>query len=285
MDTTILPRVYIYIIYPSNYDVENINTRQFYIGSTYNSITDTKHNFYNDLYNGTTEKKIDLMRKYMTFNDINPSKEKSQQLSDNERFWQFRPIFIGYNCCTKALLKSLEGLYIYYYYSVLNDEDIEFKPSNITPNEIIFFNKIGIIEHLYKCYSPFEYEDLIYDVNPYTLIKKDTTLFQYKHIYKEICERTSIPKFNNIDNLTFQYIYEENIYIDDNNNDINIDAKHPIYKIMPDNKYKCGYCNKEYENYTKHIYNHLLAKHKYKYHDDFKQFKQNENNIPIINRT
>jgi len=271
---TILPRVYIYIIYPSNYDVENISTRQFYIGSCTN-INETKDKFYDDLYKGIPEKKIDLMRKYMTLNNINPSKERNQQLSDNEKFWQFRTLFIGYNCCSKSLLKSLEGLYIYYYYSVLNDEDIEFKPDSITRNELIFFDRIGIINHLSKCYTPFEYEDLIYDVNPYTLIKKDTTLFQYMHIYKEICERVSIPKFMNIDNLTFQYIYENN------ENEI----IHPVYKIIPDNKYKCGYCNREYLNYTGHIYNHLVRNHSDKYNDDLIQFRRNENNIPEITRT
>ena len=78
---TILPRVYIYIIYPSNYDVENISTRQFYIGSCTN-INETKDKFYDDLYKGIPEKKIDLMRKYMTFNNINPSKENNQRLPD-----------------------------------------------------------------------------------------------------------------------------------------------------------------------------------------------------------
>ena len=42
MDTAILSQAFIYIMYPSNYDPNDINTRQFYIGSTFNNCNDIK---------------------------------------------------------------------------------------------------------------------------------------------------------------------------------------------------------------------------------------------------
>jgi hypothetical protein len=144
MDTAILAKAFIYIIYPQNYDPNDINTRQFYIGSTFN-ITDTRLQFYRDLYRGTFEKKIMLMRDYMKTYNINIIEDKEK--AEDKKLWQFRILFAGLNCCSKSLLKSLEGLYIYYYYSILNDEDITFKPANITDNEIYFADIMNLPIH------------------------------------------------------------------------------------------------------------------------------------------
>jgi hypothetical protein len=270
MDTAILAKSFIYIIYPQNYDPNDINTRQFYIGSTFN-ITDTRLQFYRDLYRGTFEKKIMLMRDYMKTYNINIIEDKEK--AEDKKLWQFRILFAGLNCCSKSLLKSLEGLYIYYYYSILNDEDITFKPANITDIEKEFFNKIGILEHLYKCYSPFTIDDLIYDVNPYTLIEKgNNSLNQYIHIYKEICERPSIPKFEDIDHLTFQYSYEEPKSKFEPNEHL-----YPCYESGTSEKpYKCKWCVRSYVNYNGNLYNHLIEKHPTKYNDTRNNFMKHK---------
>ena len=204
----ILPNAYIYIIYPSNYNKDIINTRQFYIESTEN-ITKCRDAFYNELYKGSTSKKIKLMRKYMQDEKIIIEEDKHKSL--DKKYWQFRPIFIGNNCCTKYLLKTLEGLYIYYYYSILNDEIIEFKPDNINVDINAYFKYLDICNHLSKSHSSFEYDDLIYDVNPYTLISNDSNLKHFEHIYKEIYELPTIPKFESIDKLTYQCIIEKTV--------------------------------------------------------------------------
>ena len=260
MDTAKLSNAYIYIIYPSNYNLEDINTRQFYIGSCFN-IKDTRDKFYNDLYKGTSEKKIMLMREYITSYKFNIKEDKEK--ADDKKIWQFRILFFSANTCTRPLLKSLEGLYIYYYYSILNDEDITFNPSNITVKENEFFDKIGILKYLSRCYTTFTFEDLIYDVNPYTLIKRGSsiTLKQFLHIYKEICERKTIPKFEDIEHLSFQYFYEEPLY--------------PCYESGSiDRPYKCKWCDRTYINYDWHLYQHLKTKHKEIYDDTLENFKK-----------
>lgn len=267
MDNAKLPKAYIYIIYPKNYNKDDINTRQFYIGSSFN-INETKEKFYKDLYKGTSEKKIMLMRKYMTSNNVDIKEEKT--LTDDKKLWQFRILFFSSNCCSKSLLKSLEGLYIYYYYSILNDKDeaILFNPLNVSSKENEFFDKIGILNHLSGCYLPFKIENLIYDVNPYTLIRKgeNETLKQFLHIYKEICERQSIPEFEDTDHLTFQYFYEEPLF--------------PCYEFGTiERPYKCKYCDRTYINYDRHLYNHLTKIHSEIY-DDIK--KENFDNAPRL---
>jgi len=288
--TDILPQAYIYIIYPSNYDVNDNSTRQFYIGST-EDIEKSKIKFYDKLYKGITSKKIQIMRKYMeTINKDSIKKDKEEP--ENRKFWQFRPIFIGFNCCTKSLLKALEGLYIYYYYSIINDK-IEFDTDNIEHTHLAYFEYLEIKKHLSKCYAKFEYEDLIYDVNPYTLISRGFNLNNFIHIYKEICERPSMPKFKSTDDLIYQYIITKPInefYNDlknefknpeskqdknqDENQDKNSDSEpHPrkknIYWVKgktPESKviYKCYYCDKTYNNVHWWLCDHLEKIHKVK---------------------
>jgi hypothetical protein len=283
----IISRAYIYIIYPSNYDVKDISTRQFYIGSTEN-ITDTKDKFYRDLYSHNTSKKIQIMKNYMASIGINIKKDK--ETFEDKKFWQLRPIFIGFNCCTTLFLKALESLYIYYYYSIINDEETEFDPEYLFETQWqhikVYFDYIQITEHLSKCYTPFDYEDLIYDVNPYTLISKDTcNLKQYLHIYKDICDRISIPKFESFDKINFQYLLEKNA------GDFYTEY-HEILKIINPNpnppppppppkghfiiipkipvslpvkkdklKYKCKYCDKIYNNVHWWLCDHLKQRH------------------------
>ena len=271
----IISNAYIYIIYPSNYDVDNINTRQFYIGSTEN-ITICRDKVYNELYKGSTSKKIKIMRKYMQDEKISLEDDKNK--SYDKKYWQFRPIFIGNNCCTKSLLKALEGLYIYYYYSILNDEIIEFKPENINPDINAYFKYLDICNHLSKSYSQFDYEDLIYDVNPYTLITNDSKLKQYEHIYKEICELKSMPKFDSIDKLIYQCIIEKTVdefysdflrifrQIEPKKEEIKIVSKPNIYWIKGNDRnseilYKCYYCDKTYKNVHWWLCEHLEKNH------------------------
>ena len=270
MDTAKLSKAYIYIIYPSNYNKDDFKTRQFYIGSTYDNINKTRDKFYNDFYKGTIEKKIILMRKYMTSDEIKIDNDQAE----DKKLWQFRILFIGHNCCSITELKLLEGLYIYYYYSILNDETITFKPLNITDKDKQFFDKIGIYEHLCKCYNPFTYEDLIYDVNPYTLIdnkNQGATLKQYEHIYKEICERKFIPIFEDIFHLTFQYFYDEP---EPEPEPKKLDL-YPCYEAGPiDRPYKCKWCDKTYIGYNRNLYEHLITKHKEMYDDTLDNFKK-----------
>ena len=262
MDTVILANAYIYIIYPKNYNKDDINTRQFYIGSTFNNINETKEKFYKDLYKGTYEKKIMLMRKYMSSYNINIKEDEIEKPHD--KLWQFKTLFIGHNWCTRTLLKSLEGLYIYYYYSILNDEDIKFDPSNVSDKEKEFFDEIRILDHLCKCYNDFTIEDLIYDVNPYTLIRSDTTLKQFLHIYKEICERPSIPIFDDIEHLTYQYIPDLRPELEP--------FEYPCYEPGPNGRYKCKWCIKSYLRYNRNLYDHLIIKHPEIYNDTLENF-------------
>jgi hypothetical protein len=280
----IISRAYIYIIYPSNYNVKDISTRQFYIGSTEN-ITDTKDKFYRDLYSHNTSKKIQIMKNYMASIGINIKKDK--ETFEDKKFWQLRPIFIGFNCCTMLFLEALESLYIYYYYSVINYEETYIAPEYLFKKHWrhikVYFEYIEIKEHLSKCYTPFDYEDLIYDVNPYTLISKDTcNLKQYLHIYKDICDRISIPKFESFDKINFQYLIEKNagdFYTEyhkklyepepEPKSRSNPNPKpeqeqkqdrSPIIQVHP-NKYKCNYCGKEYNNIHWWLCDHLKKHH------------------------
>lgn len=289
----IISRAYIYIIYPSNYDVKDISTRQFYIGSTEN-ITETKDKFYKDLYSHNTSKKIQIMKNYMSSIGINIKKDK--ETFEDKKFWQLRPIFIGFNCCTKLFLKALEGLYIYYYYSIINSEETNFAPEYLFLRNWrhikVYFEYIQIKEHLSKCYTPFEYEDLIYDVNPYTLISKDTcNLKQYLHIYKDICDRISIPKFESFDKINFQYLLEKNAgdFYTEYHKKFNepdpepkpdppikppkpqpkstghfiIIPKIPISLPVEEDKlkYKCNYCDKVYNKVHWWLCDHLKQRH------------------------
>ena len=260
----ILSTAYIYIIYSSKYDVKDISTRQFYIGST-DKFNETKIKFYQDLYGHNTSKKMQIMRYYMTIKGISIKTDKD--LHESDKFWQIRTLFIGHYCCTRKLLKALEGLYINYYYSIINEEDeeITFNPKNIDPEHLKFFEELNIRK---KLTYQFEYKDLIYDVNPYTLISKGNNLKQFLHIYEEICERRSIPKFETIQELTTQIIIEENDY------------KEPdeIYEETPEGHYKCIFCKdcgkeKIYKFFNTSFHNHLLKYHYEKFRGDFEKFK------------
>jgi len=259
---------YIYIIYPKNYNKDDIYTRQFYIGSTFNNINKTIEEFYKELYNSSSEKKIMLMRKYMSSYNININEDRIKRPHD--KFWQFKTLFIGHEWCNRPLLKSLEGLYIYYYYSILNDEDIKFDPAIITDEEKEFFDEIGILEHLYKCYKEFSFEELNYDVNPYTLIKKEETLKQYIHIYKDICERTHIPIFDDIEHLTYQYIYDPESEPEPEPEPF----EYPCYEPGPNGRYKCKWCDKSYLRYNSNLYDHLIIKHPERYNDTKDNFNR-----------
>lgn len=282
----IISIAYIYIIYPLNYDVNNINTRQFYIGSTEN-IEISKNTFYKNLYNTSSLKTIMRMRKYMSsIKDINIKNDKEK--SECDKFWQFKPIFIGYNCCTKSLLKSLEGLYIYYYYSILNTEENSFDPGHISELEHKYFEYLGICEHLSKCYAKFKYNDLQYDVNPYNLLSNDISEKAFLDIYRDICDRISIPKFKTVIDLTYQFIKQKKV--DEFYNEFlefeviekeDYESRKPIINnklapIPPNNKsndniyfieleknktYKCYYCDKTYTNVNSWLCEHLDKKH------------------------
>lgn len=268
----VLATAYIYIIYPSNYNDKDITTRQFYIGSTDN-IDVCKSNFYKDLYKGSIEKKIMLIRNYMALNKINIIEDKEK--SEDEKFWQFRPILICINCCTRTLLKALEGLYIYYYYSILNDEDISFDPEKITHLQYKYFQYLDICNHLSKCYTPFDYHDLLYDINPYNLIiKKDANVKQIMHIYEEICQRSSIPKFKSFDKLNFQYFRQTTvddfynefrditpIINEDNRKDFKGGKNKYFIEVIPDKEYKCYYCEKKYTKVHWWLCEHLKINH------------------------
>jgi hypothetical protein len=226
------------------------------------------------------------MRKYMDEDDGDKKKKisikKYKEEHDNRKFWQFRPILTLNNCCTKSLLKALEGLYIYYYYSIINDEKITFDPGYIYQSQhlIIYFKYLEIIENLSRCYANFEYENLIYDINPYTLINKDNcSLKSVIPIYEEICARFTIPKFNSIEDLNYpfnitksidEFYNEYNTLIKESKSKLEPDAKQKlkppknIYWVKNDNKYKCYYCDKTYNNVHWWLCDHLEKIHKVK---------------------
>lgn len=273
----ILKNGYIYIIYPLNYNVNDIDTRLFYIGSA-EDFEKRKKQHYQDLYNTSNKsKRLILMRKYMKGDNkinIDTILDDDKIKPDDKKCWQIKQLFHGVNCCTKSYLEALEGLYIYYYYSILNDEEIYFDPERITQLQYKYFQYLDICNHLSKCYTPFEYNDLLYDINPYTLIKKDAKLGEIIHIYKEICQRVSIPKFKSLDKLNFQYFKQKTV--DDFYNEfrditpiINEDnykefkgCKNKYFiEIIPDKEYKCYYCEQRYTKVHWWLCDHLKNKH------------------------
>ena len=82
----------------------------------------------------------------------------------------------------------------------------------------------------------------------------DTVILANAYIYKEICERPSIPIFDDIDHLTFQYFYEEPF-------------EYPCYEPGPNGRYKCKWCIKSYLRYNRNLYDHLIIKHREIYKD------------------
>jgi hypothetical protein len=260
----IMANGYIYIIYPRNYDPLNIDTRLFYIGSA-EDFEKRKRQHYQDLYNrANTSKRIILMRKYMK----NINKDNIDKILDDDKIkpddmkcWQIKPIFHGVQCCSKTNLETLEGLYIYYYYSILNDKaPNNFKFNDITQDQIDYFNNLKMDELL----SSFYKKSIYFNINPFTLIHKDTCEFKpYRHIYKELCIQSMIIKFTSIEHLT------KLIKIDKTINNITSIIKEPeiqeiknnYYIKINDKCYKCFYCDKQYKFLNNYLVKHLKNIH------------------------
>jgi len=265
----ILENVYIYIIYPSNYNYEDINTRLFYIGSTDN-FEKKKKEHYEELYNNSnTSKKYKIMKQYIQncydcYNDTILEKDKNK--NEDERLWQIKVIFHGINCCTVSYLEALQALYIHYYYSIMNDREItSFRFNDITEYQINYFNYLNLNKILLKnCNFSYDKQHSYYNIRPYNFINKSNiSLSNNRHIYKEICEQPFIPKFSSIEELTKLLIVEKTI------EDFNIEVipkkeiKEKVIYISKTkkDKYKCAYCERTYKNINGHIITHFREKH------------------------
>ena len=272
---TILDNGYIYIIYPLNYNCEDIDSRLFYIGSA-EDFEKRKRQHYQDLYNlNNTSKRIVLMRKYMkSYNKNTYEKilDDDKIKCDDNKFWQIKPIFHGINCCTKSLLEALEGLYIYYYYSILNDKGPNnFKFNDITQEQIDYFKYLNIDIHLSNFYK----KPNNYYINPYSLIHKDTCDFKpYRHIYKQLCTQPFIPKFNSINDIVKGIViikskeeFNNDFFTNDELPIIKLKVKQPeepktdYYVKINDKCYKCFYCDKEYKYLNNYLVKHLSKVH------------------------
>ena len=268
----ILKNGYIYIIYPLNYNVNDIDTRLFYIGSA-EDFEKRKKQHYQDLYNTSNKsKRLILMRKYMKGDNkinIDTILDDDKIKPDDKKCWQIKQLFHGVNCCTKSYLEALEGLYIYYYYSILNDKAANnFKFNDITQEQIDYFKYLNIDEHL----SSFYKKTNNYYINPFSLIHKDTCDFKpYRHIYKIICSELINPNFKEL--KVIKTIDEFNIEF--LNKDIEIIKQIPIIEIPPeipesksnyyikinDKCYKCFYCDKQYKFLNNYLVKHLKSVH------------------------
>ncbi len=269
----ILDNAYIYIIYPSNYNCEDIDTRLFYIGSTDNFDVKKKEH-YEELYNNSnTSKKYKIMKQYMQncyncYNDTILEKDKNK--NEDERLWQIKIIFHCINCCTLSYLEALQGLYIHYYYSIMNDREItSFRFNDITDYQINYFNYLNLDKILLNN-CKFSYSDKYsyYNIRPYNFINKSNISISInRHIYKELCEQPFIPKFYTIEELTKLLTIEKTI------EEFNIirksliipneELKEKVIHIEKDvdNKYKCIHCNKKYTYLNSRIITHLKNKH------------------------
>jgi hypothetical protein len=265
----ILENIYIYIIYPSNYNCEDINTRLFYIGSTDN-FEKKKKEHYEELYNNSnTSKKYKIMKQYIQncydcYNDTILEKDKNK--NEDERLWQIKVIFHGINCCTISYLEALQALYIHYYYSIMNNREItSFRFNDITEYQINYFNYLNLNKILLKnCNFSYDKQHSYYNIRPYNFINKSNiSLSNNRHIYKEICEQPFIPKFSSIEELIKLLIVEKTI------EDFNIEVipkeeiKEKVIYISKTkkDKYKCAYCERTYKNINGHIITHFREKH------------------------
>jgi len=270
----ILENAYIYIIYPSNYNESNIDTRLFYIGTAINNFNKKKEAHYEELYNNSnSSKKYKIMRQYIyncydCFDETALEKEKLKE--EDRRIWQIKVIFHGINSCTASYLEALEGLYIHYYYSIMNDRELtSFKFNDITDYQINYFNYINLNKHLSKN-ANFSYDKKhsYYNIRPYNFINKNNiSLSLNRHIYKELCEQSFIPKFNSIEELT-KVLIITNTKEEFNNNFINKSlevkevVKEPsIYITKIKDKYKCNHCVKRYKFINSKIITHYKEKH------------------------
>ena len=269
----ILENAYIYIIYPSNYNENDIDTRLFYIGSAINNFDKKKKEHYEELYNNTnSSKKYKIMRQYIyncydCFDETALEKDKSKD--EDKRIWQIRIIFNGINCCTASYLETLEGLYIHYYYSIMNDRELtSFKFNDITDYQINYFNYLNLDKHLSKN-ANFSYDKKhsYYNIRPYYFINRNNiSLTLNRHIYKELCQQSFIPKFSSIDELTkllkiekTKEEFSSDIIIISNQKE---EVKEPsIYITKIKDKYKCNHCVKRYKFINSKIITHYKEKH------------------------
>ena len=277
----ILENAYIYIIYPSNYNENDINTRLFYIGITSEDFNKKKTEHYEELYNnGNTSKKYKIMKQYIytTYDCYNDSIiEKDKNKDEDDKIWQIKIIFHGINCCTPSYLEALQGLYIHYYYSIMNDREItSFRFNDITENQINYFNYLNLDKILCKDVN-FSYNKQYsyYNIRPYNFINKmNISIAINRHIYKELCDQPFIPKFSSIEDLTRLIKIEKTR--EEFNNDfikksvISLDVKEELkeelketrnYIIKIKDKYKCIHCNKKYKYLNNRFVEHFKDTH------------------------
>lgn len=231
MPEPILPKTYIYIIFP----IKKIY-RLYYIGQT-TDFEKRKNEHYKNLNNlENTTKCYQIMR------DIYKYDKKSDKIEIN-KYWNISCIFEGCNICTQNHLNTIEGIYMYYFYSILNDK----APSNFNINYITnqpFYNKIGFKEILtfIRKYQ--------YNINPWELINKNNIEYNsYIHIYSKICKNQFILNFTT--NMPFHkcQLISNQYKITTNKNHNNIRKK--CYKCHVCNIKSYKFKNKWYKKHTK----------------------------------
>lgn len=231
----VLPNAFIYIIYPTN-----INKRLYYIGQT-TDFKKRKSEHYKNLININN-----ITKCYQIMREVYKSDKMSNDIEIN-KYWNIYPIFEGLNVCSQQHLNTIEGIYIYYFYSILNDK----APSNfniISIENRDFYYKIGFDQILSFI------DKNQYNINPWELINKNNIDCKtYNHIYNKLCKNQFIIKFNNI--MPFhkcQFISTANCYKFSIINDLHKNKtkinrnKCPICKIK---SYK--FKNKWYKKHTK----------------------------------
>lgn len=264
----ILENAYIYIIYPSNYDESNIDSRLFYIGCCNDNFEKRKKEHYEELYNNSNKsKKYKIMKQYIynTYDCYNDSIiEKDKNKDDDDRLWQIKVIFHGINCCTISYLEALQGLYIHYYYSIMNDKEISsFRFNDITENQIKYFNYLKLDKVFNNCIFSYDKQYSYYNIRPYNFINKmNISISNNRHIYKELYELPFIPKFSSIEDLT-KLLKMEKTKEEFNNEFLFIPKEevNEIYITKIKDKYKCIHCNKKYKYLNNRYVEHFKDIH------------------------
>lgn len=225
----ILPHGFIYLIYPRNYNKDDIKTRIFYIGKT-DDFNRRKNGHYHDLYDTSNKtKKYVLMRDIMKQSKIyDPYTylEDDKKQPDDKKFWQIKVIHHLVQSCTQYTLGLLEGIYTYFYYSILNDCKISyFDYKNITLYQLGYLNEIGLTNKLMTLYN-YDISKTYHSINPYEFIFSSKYNIDFNEVcqyhYELICKNDYIPHFDYFDNepiLTSNTIeYTENFLLKLKNN-------------------------------------------------------------------
>lgn len=244
MTTSILPNASIYIIYLKNYHIIEPKYRLYYIGQAID-YEKCKKQHYKKLDNPKCkDKHYKIMRE--VYYNLSQDIDDSSNITD---YWDIKQIFEGIDICTKQNLDIIQGLYMYYFYSILNNK----QPIELEHFE--YYESIGLNKLL-------EFIKMVkYPIEPWNLIA--TTGHKcYINKYDNIIKTGTILKFNEIPFHRCQLIKKINgatsyDYHTFNNENIELWYMPRLLPPPPLPELKCVKCGKQYK--LKKCYNNHIA--------------------------